>query len=50
MLVELRTKALDITVNATPTRWWDTNKETLGPWGEFKPMLKARFGHNPKYV
>lgn len=47
---ELRTRALDIALKTTPTIWWATHKESLGPWRKVIPMLKVRFIQDPGYV
>jgi hypothetical protein len=39
-----RLLALDITLKATPERWWGTHKETITYWYQCKRLMHIRFG------
>jgi hypothetical protein len=34
---------LDISLKATPTRWWGTHKENINNWYQCKMLLHIRF-------
>jgi hypothetical protein len=43
-----RLLALDITLKATPARWWGTPKETIKHWYQCKRLLLIKFGTEQK--
>jgi hypothetical protein len=44
VLENQRLLALDITLKATPARWWGAHKETIKDWYQCKLLLRIRFG------
>jgi hypothetical protein len=44
VLENQRLLALDISLKATPTRWWGAQKETIQEWYECKWLIHIRFG------
>jgi hypothetical protein len=41
--VEHRLSALDLALKYSPSRWWDTHKETLTTWDEVNIAMHHRF-------
>jgi hypothetical protein len=48
VLENQRLLALDITLKATPARWWGTHKETIIDWYQCKRLLRIRFSAEKK--
>jgi hypothetical protein len=48
VLENQRLLALDLSLKATPTRWWGTQKETITDWYQCKWLLHIRFGAEQK--
>jgi hypothetical protein len=44
VLENQRLLALDISLKATPKRWWGAHKETIKDWYQCKRLLRIRFG------
>jgi hypothetical protein len=44
MLENQRLLSLDITLKATPARWWGAHKETIKDWYQCKQLLRISFG------
>ena len=37
---------MDLTVKATPARWWHAHKEHIASWDDFKRLMAIRFSHD----
>jgi hypothetical protein len=44
VLENQRLLSLDISLKATPARWWGAHKETIQDWYQCKRLLCIRFG------
>jgi hypothetical protein len=43
VVAEQRISTLDLALKSSPTRWWDTHKETLSSWDEVKLSIQHHF-------
>lgn len=42
-------RALDVSLKATPTRWWATHKKKTNDWSQCNAFMKIRFVVKSKY-
>ena len=47
---EQRIAAMDLAVQATPTRWWYVHKENIASWDDIKRLMMIRFSVDREYV
>ena len=45
-----RLSALSYVLKATPARWWDTHKQSISDWPQFRRLLEIRFGDEISYA
>jgi hypothetical protein len=43
VVAEHRLSTLDLALKSSPSRWWDTHKETLSTWDEVKLTIQHQF-------
>ena len=47
---EQRMSVIDLTVRATPARWWQAHREHIASWDDFKRLMAMRFSNNKEYL